>query len=166
MRYLIIIGLLLTLSACKMGYSFTGVDTGNAQTFSVDFFPNNADLVQPQLSQIFTDALRDIFIQQTSLSMVERGADLHFEGSIIGYKIEPINVQAGEISTVAQNRMTVVVNVIFTNNLEPKNSFEQRFSRFTDFDAEADLNQVETELLDLICTELSENILNNAIGNW
>jgi hypothetical protein len=157
--------LLLSLAACG-GYSFTGGDVGNAKTVSIQFFPNYADLIKPQFSQTFTEKLRDIFVQQTPLELVERNGDMQFEGSIIAYTIEPLNVQAGNEVNVAQNRLTVVVNVIFTNELEPTKSFEQKFNRFVDFDANTDINAVEEELHNQVSRELSENILNQAIGNW
>lgn len=156
---------LAIVSACG-GYSFTGGDVGDAQSVSVAFFPNYADLVQPQLSQTFTEKLRDIFVQQTSLELTERGGDLQFEGSIVGYSIKPISAQASEIGQVAQNRLTIEVNVIFTNTLEEKKSFERRFSRFEDFDANADISAVEGELIEVITQQLAENILNQSIGNW
>lgn len=154
------------LAGCTGGYSLTGGDVGDAKTVSISFFRNDADLVQPQLSQIFTEALRDIFIQQTNLRLIEQNGDMSFEGSIADYRVEPINVQADNLGSVAQNRLTVTVNVIFTNKLEPTKSFEQRFSRFADFDADVDLSIAEEELLDQITSELSENVLNHAIGNW
>ena len=157
---------IILLVACNGGYSFTGGDVGDAKTVSIDFFQNNANFVQPQLSQTFTETLRDIFVQQTSLELQERGGDLHFEGSIVDYKIEPINAQADDFGAVAQNRLTVTVNVIFTNKLEPKKGFDQRFSRFADFDATEDLSAVESTLIEQITQELSENILNQSIGNW
>jgi hypothetical protein len=158
--------LVLIATACTGGYSFTGGDTGSAQTVSVDFFPNNSNLVQAELSQKFTEALRDIFVRQTQLELQERNGDLHFEGAIVDYNVQPINAQADELGAVAQNRLTVAVNVIFTNKTETEKSFEQRFSRFADFDASQNLSDVESELLDQIVEELAENVLNQAIGNW
>lgn len=166
MRKILAIALLAILTACTGGYSFTGGDVGNAKTVSVDFFPNYAPIVQPQLSQIFTEALRDIFVRQTSLELVERGGDLHFEGTIVGYDVKPINAQASDNNQVAANRLTITVNVIYENKLEEKKSFEQRFSRFADFDANVDLSQAENELMDQITKELAENILNQSIGSW
>src|SRR5690606_24535555 len=107
------------------GYSFTGGDVGNAKTISVDFFPNYAPIVEPTLSQVFTEALRDIFIRQTSLELVERGGDLHFEGTITGYDVKPINAQSSDVGKAAANRLTITVNVIYVNKLEEKKSFEQ-----------------------------------------
>lgn len=156
----------LALTACSGGYSFTGGDVGNAKTVSIDFFPNNADLVKPQLSQIFTEKLRDIFVQQTPLELVSREGHMQFSGSIVRYTIEPINAQASDVGAVAQNRLTVDVNVIFINTLEPEKEFEEKFSRFVDFDADADIDAIEEELHDQVSQELSENILNRAIGDW
>lgn len=166
MRKLIALCSLALLTACGGGYSFTGGDVGDAKSVSVAFFPNYADLVQPQLSQTFTEKLRDIFVQQTSLELTDRAADLQFEGSIVGYSIKPISAQASELGQVAQNRLTIEVNVIFTNKLEEKKSFERRFSRFEDFDANADISAVEAELIETITQQLAENILNQSIGNW
>lgn len=156
---------LALLTACG-GYSFTGGDVGDAKSVSIAFFPNYADLVQPQLSQTFTEKLRDIFVQQTSLELRERAGDLQFEGSIVGYSIKPISAQASDLGQVAQNRLTIEVNVIFTNTLEDKKSFEKRFSRFEDFDANADISAVEEELIETVTQQLAENILNQSIGNW
>lgn len=152
------------MMACSGGYSFTGGDVGNAQTISVDIFPNYADYVNPQLSQTFTEQLRQIFVRQTPLSLVSSGGDLHFEGSIIGYQISAKAATATE--TTAQNRLTISVNVIFTNELEPEKSFEQVFSRFRDFPADVDFSVVESELVTQINEELSENIFNRALVNW
>ncbi len=161
---------LLALMACNGGYSFTGGDVGDAKTVSIDFFPNYAELINPRLSQVFTEKLRDIFLQQTPLNLVERNADMHFEGSITEYTITPINAQANDNNqlggNVAENRLTISVNVIYQNNLEEDKSFEKRFSRFADFPANADLSQVEGQLIEQISQELSENILNSSIGNW
>ena len=60
-------------------YSFTGGDTGKAKTIQVDFFRNNAPLVEPSLSQKFTQDLQDLFLRQTNLSLVNSNGDLRFE---------------------------------------------------------------------------------------
>lgn len=171
MKKIFAFALSLALWACG-GYSFTGGDVGDAQTVSIDYFQNYAELVNPQMSPTFTEKFRDVFVQQTPLNLVERGGDLHFEGNITDYVITPINAQANNNDpnnfggNVAQNRLTVTINVIYQNRLEEAKSFERKFTRFADFDANADLSQVEGELVDQISQELSENILNSAIGNW
>lgn len=152
------------VASCTGGYSFTGGDVGNAKTISVDVFPNYADYINPQLSQTFTEQLRQIFVRQTPLFLVSTGGDLHFEGSIVGYQISAKAATATE--TTAQNRLTISVNVIFTNELEPEKSFEQVFSRFRDFPADQDFSAVEADLVQQINEELAENIFNRALVNW
>ena len=46
----------VTLISCG-AYSFTGGSTGDAKTLQVDFFPNQAALVEPTLSQTFTNVV-------------------------------------------------------------------------------------------------------------
>ena len=48
------------LSSCRMSVSLTGgtIDS-RAKTVVVNTFPNNASLVNPMLSQLFTTALKD-----------------------------------------------------------------------------------------------------------
>lgn len=154
----------LTLTGCSGGYSFTGGDVGNAKTIAVDIFPNYADFVNPQLSQLFTQQLRDIFIQQTPLTLVSSGGDLHVEGSIIGYAITAKAATANE--TTAQNRLTISVNVIFTNELDTEKSFEQTFSRYRDFSSDQEFSAIESALVEEINRELAENIFNRALVNW
>lgn len=160
---LLVYGLLL---GCSGGYSFTGGDVGDAETIKVAYFSNYAELVKPQLSQTFTEELRDIFVRRTSLSQTSGSADMEISGSIVGYSITPVSAEASEIGSVSKNRLKIEVNVIFTNNLQPDKSFERRFSAFEDFGANANLSQVEDELHSQISERLSENILNQAIGDW
>ena len=52
-------------------YSFTGGSTGDAKTLQIDFFPNQAPLVEPSLSQSFTQGLQDLFTRQTNLTLTK-----------------------------------------------------------------------------------------------
>jgi hypothetical protein len=115
---------LLTNQSC---YTFGGVTLdGRVKTVQVDFFPNNAQLIEPVLSQLFTLTLQDLFISQTNLEMVKSGGDIHFEGEIVGYRINPMSATSDQ--TAAQNRLTVSVNVRYIIKYEEDNDFEPRFS--------------------------------------
>lgn len=98
----------LLLVSCGI-YSFTGGDTGKAKTIQIDFFRNNAPLIEPSLSQKFTQDFRDLFTRQTNLTLVNAGGDLRFEGEITGYRIAPMSATA--LQTAAQNRLTITINV-------------------------------------------------------
>jgi hypothetical protein len=131
---------------------------------NVDFFDNTAAIVNPEMSQIFTESLKDIFVQQTSLRLVEGPADMEFSGAIVDYSLRPQAARGP--SEVAQMRFTISVKVSFENRLADENSFEQRFSRSRDYDADLNFSDIETELAAEIMKELTEDILNRAIANW
>ena len=154
----------ISLAACGI-YSFTGASiSADIETVSVDYFQNNASMVQPTLSNIMTEGLKDQFISQTNLSLTDAIGDLQFEGEITGYVVKPIAIQANE--TAAQNRLTISVKVTFTNNLDENQNYSQSFSHYADFDSSQDLSSIETELIDQIVEVLSENIFNKAVANW
>lgn len=160
MAFLMITG----FSSCKM-YSFTGASIHpQAKTISIETFPNLAPMVNPTLSQEFTDALQDKFQSQTSLTVVTSSGDYEIEGEIVGYTTSPMAIQGNE--TAALNRLSITVNVRFTNKFSEKDSFEQRFSRYVDYDSSRNLSEVEQELVKQINEVLVEDIFNKAVVNW
>ena len=55
------------LSSCGF-YSFTGASISpDVKTVAVQYFPNRAATIQPTLSQVFTERLKDYFLEQTNL---------------------------------------------------------------------------------------------------
>jgi hypothetical protein len=164
LRLSVIFALLFTLTGCRGGYSFTGGNVGEAKSIHVGFFDNNAQIVNPEMSQIVTEGIKDIFVQQTSLSLVDGPADMDVRGSIVEYSLKPQAARGP--SEVAQMRFTIGLKVAFENVLEPKNNFDQRFNRYRDYDADLNFSDIETELADDIIRELTEDILNRSIANW
>lgn len=152
------------LTGCGF-YSFTGASIPpQAKTFSVNYFPNLAPMIQPTLSQVFTDALKDQFTRQTNLSLINGVGDLHFEGNISGYSIRPQAIGADD--RAAQNRLTISVRVKFINEYQPENDFEKTFSRYYDYNSELSLAEVENEAIAAITEALVEDIFNSAVVNW
>ena len=146
-------------------YSFTGGSTGDAKTLQVDFFPNQAPLVEPSLSQRFTQDLQDLFTRQTNLTLIKSNGDLYFSGEITGYRITPMSATAAQ--TAAQNRLTITVNVRFVNKLIEKDNFEKQFSFYSDFSASAQLSGgVLESALDEILERITQDIFNASVAKW
>ncbi len=157
--------LLLTLTACKVSYSFSGVNISpEVLTYSVDYFQNRAPIVQAQLSQVFTDALMDKIQGNTSLDLSTDGGDVSFSGEITGYETRPTAITSNE--TAARNRLTISVRVKCTNAIEPDLDYDSNFSRYEDYDSSQDLSSVENELIELIVENLVEDIFNKAFISW
>ena len=154
----------LLLIACGV-YSFTGGSTGDAKTLQIDFFPNQASLVEPSLSQSFTQDLQDLFTRQTNLTLTKSNGDLYFSGEITNYRVNPMSATAAQ--TAAQNRLTVTVNVRFVNKLIEKDNFEKQFSFYSDFDANAQLTGGVLETaLDEILERITQDIFNASVAKW
>ena len=146
-----ILFLTLALSSCKGGYSFTGGNVGDAKTMQVDFFDNNAQIVNPETSQWMTEAIKDIFVQQTPLELVQGPADMYISGEINEYSLRPQAARGP--SEVAQMLFTISVQVEFINELAPENDFNARFSRSRPYDADLNFSDIENEL----CKKSSKN---------
>ena len=159
-----IIASLLLIGSCKVKYSFTGIQVGSAETINIETFPNRAPLANPTLSQTFSESLRDIFLSQTNLTLVQKEGDMKLEGEVTGYKTAPVAIQGNE--TAALTRLTITISVRFTNNTEEEKNFESSFSRFADFESSQSFSAVEDQLVTEINEQLAQDILNKAAGNW
>ena len=146
-------------------YSFNGASiSSDTKTIYIKTFPNYAPIIAPTLSQSFTESLKDKFVSQTGLKLVENEGDLSFEGAITGYAVKPINISGNE--TAAQKQLTITVKVKFVNKNDQKNNFDKSFARFADFDANVNLADVEDVLIAEISSQLVEDIFNESVVNW
>ncbi len=161
--------LVVLLSCCLLNscgiYTFSGASIpAEATTVSVQYFPNNAQLVNPLLSTTLTNALNDMFVNQTTLQSVAQNGDLALEGEITGYTTTPIAITGNQ--TAAMNRLTITVNVRFTNKYDESKNFEQRFSQYQDYPSGQDLSSVQDVLVEAIVEDLCQDIFNKAVVNW
>jgi hypothetical protein len=153
------------VNGCIIKYSFTQASIPQAaKTFSVAYFPNNAAMVAPTLSNVLTEGLKDRFTRQTRLTQVPEEGDFALEGEIIRYETTPTSVSADEYAL--QNRLTIVVQVRFNNAVEPQWNFNKSFSAFADYDANRLLQEVEGALIEEIVETLVDNIFNDCASNW
>lgn len=159
---------LLAVSSCgyKVTYNLSGGSIPpEAKTFSVAYFPNNAPMVAPTLSNVLTEALRDKFSRQTRLQQVEEGGDFAFEGEITNYTSTTASVSSGDYAL--QNRLTITVKVNFQNAVDQTTSFNAKsFSSYADYDASQLLTDVQDQLIEEIVDDLVNDIYMAAAGNW
>ncbi|HRH10327.1 MAG TPA: LptE family protein [Bacteroidia bacterium] len=157
--------LVISFTACKPRISLSGATIPpEAKTISVGFFTNNTSLGAPSLSQRFTEKLRDVVSQQTNLSLVKQNGDLTFEGYIADYNVGPVAVQSTDQAST--NRLTISVQVKYTNKFEEVKSFDQTFTRFADFPTTKNISEEEASLVSEIYRQLTEDIFNRAFNNW
>ena len=164
----LITALSLCFSSCgyKVTYNLSGGSIPpEAHTFSVAYFPNNAPMVAPTLSNALTEGLRDKFSRQTRLQQVDEGGDFAFEGEITNYTSTTASVSSGDYAL--QNRLTITVKVNFQNAVDQTTSFNAKtFSSYADYDASQLLVDVQDQLIEEIVEDLVNDIYMAAAGNW
>ena len=163
--------LIFAMAGCvTLRVSFTGGSVNpNAKTVFVATFPNNAALVNPSLSLVFTTGLKDRIQSQTPLTIIDtKNADYTFEGAITSYNISPIALQGSQQGkdVAAMNRLTISVRVVFKNKFEENLNFEQTFSRYSDYSSTLNFSNIESGLMQEIVSALTEDIFNKAFVNW
>lgn len=147
-------------------YSFTGISIdSNTKTFQVNYFQNNAALIEPGIERDFTLALQDLILNQTNLDLVKSNGDIIYEGEIVEYRIAPTTATAN--NTAAQNRLTITVNVRFININDEEADFEKRFSFFYDYSGSEQLvGAQKTTAITEIYERLTQDIINASLANW
>jgi hypothetical protein len=66
----------------------------------------------------------------------------------------------------AQNRLSISVNVNFTNFLKEDDNFQRRFSFYFDYPAEQQLISVKSEAHEIIFERLTQDIFNASLAKW
>ncbi len=149
---------------CKVNYSFTGI-TETPETFQVNFFQNNADLIEPGLDIDFTNELQDLIVNQSSAQLVTSGGEVIYEGEITEYRIAPMTATAQ--NTAAQNRLTIRINVRYFNTKDEEKDFEKSFTFFFDYDANAQLvGSIKETAHEEIFDRITQDILNASLADW
>jgi len=158
-----IIGTISLLSACWY-YSFSGTSIpSSVRTVSIAYIENKAQLVNPALSNLLTEKLKDKYRKMTRLEFVDEEGDFSFEGEITQYENTTMGFTADEVG--ALNRLTISVKIYF-NSIEEGKSFEKSFSKYADYSSEKSFDAEESNLVDLITEDLIEDIFNATAADW
>ena len=156
--------LLLIVSSCGI-YNFTGTGKIDASSFQVNYFFNNALLVEPGIERTFTVKLQDLIQGQTNLSLTNSNGDLVYEGEIVDYRISPMTATANQLA--AQSRLSISINVRFSNKNKPEEDFEKRFSHFYDYPGQSQLTGAQLNTaLDEIFDRITQDIFPASLAKW
>lgn len=159
-------GLTVVVIACTVYYKFSGgnINYDKVKTISIADFPIKSDYVYAPLATKFNEDLKDIFIRQTRLQLVNNNADLEIDGEITGYNQYNQAVSADGFSS--ETKLTITVNVRFVNNTNHAEDFEQQFSAFRTYDSRELLTAVQDGLIAEMTKEITDQIFNATVANW
>ena len=159
-----LIGFFCLLNSCWL-YKFTGTSIPlSASTVSIAYIENKAQLVNPALSNLLTEKLKEKYRKMTRLKLVDEDGDFSFEGEITGYESTTMGYTAEEVG--ALNRLTITVKIYFKNEADKTKDFEKSFSKYRDYPSEKSLDQVEAGLVEEIVEEIVEDIFNATAADW
>ena len=163
-KFFIVLITAFSINSCSV-YNFTGTGKIDAKTFQVNYFQNNAAIIEPGIERTFTLELQEIIQNQTNLNLTNSGADLMYEGEIVDYRITPMTATADQ--RAAQSRLTISINVRFTNKNKETDDFEKKFSFFFDYSgADQLIGSKLTEALDAIFERITQDVFNESLAKW
>ena len=164
LKFLSILFLVFTVNSCSV-YNFTGTGKINAKTYQVNYFQNSAQLIEPGIDRTFTLKLQEIIQNQTNLSLTNSNGDLLYEGEIVEYRITPMQATAAQ--TAAQSRLTISVNVRFSNKNKEADNFEKRFSFYRDYEGSSlPTGSILNDYIDEIFERITQDIFNESLAKW
>ncbi|APY10303.1 LptE family protein [Seonamhaeicola sp. NFXS20] len=165
LKYIFLALAFVTLTNCKVQYSFNPPTSIIAETYQVNQFENTALLFDATLARDFKLALEDLIQNQTNYRLVPSRGDLIYEGEITDYRISPTTSTSD--NTAAQNRLTISVRLRFYNTNNEEDDLEQTFSFFYDFDASEQLvGSVKETAHEEILDRLTQDIFNATLARW
>jgi hypothetical protein len=164
LNYFILCIVVLSVNSCSV-YNFTGTGKIDAKTFQVNYFQNNASLIEPGIERTFTQKLQNLIQNQTNLNLVNSGGDITYEGEIVDYRISPTTATADQ--RAAESRLSITVNVRFSNKNKETDTFEKKFSFFYNYPGTEQLvGSKLTAGLDEIFERITQDIFNESLAKW
>jgi hypothetical protein len=165
LRFLLVGIAFLSLTSCGF-YSLSGVSLpADVKTFQVDYFGYQANLVEPGIERTFTLDLQDLIQDQSRLSLVNKNGDYLYQGEITRFYIAPMTATAS--STASQNRLTIEINLRFTNTKIDEESFEKKYSFFYDYSANTQLQGSALDIaLEVVYEQITQDIFNDTLAKW
>ncbi len=166
-RKMLIAYCLLFIVNCSLisCYTFRGASLDpNLKTIQIQNFQFQTAGGPPNLSLQFNEKLKEYFQRNTSLKTTNINPDLMFEGTILGFTVEPKAASSDDKGGL--NRLTITIQVKFTNAKNDEKSYDQEFSFYQDFAQTQTITAVQGELVPKILDQIVLDIFNKTAGEW
>ena len=162
-----LLSLLFIVSGCGV-YSFTGTTISpDIKTISIQNIENPTGEGPANLTQLVTNNFKDYYRRNTNLTILQQEGDLQLEGQIVSFTVSPAAIQReGELDQAALNRLTLGIQIRFTNNMNPDENFDQLFSISEDFPQDRDVTQLSPAEIERLTERLVTDVFNKTVANW
>lgn len=155
----------LLLFSCKVKYSFSGASVDpSIKTVSIGFYENNSGNGPANMSNLFTNALKEKILRETNLNLVTQNADISFTGQIEQYYYTIQAPTGNETSDL--RRITMNVKVKYVSTINEEDNWEKNFQSHSDHSVDIDLSSIEETSLEIINNLVINEIFNKAFVKW
>lgn len=164
---LLLLMLSLTLGGCGI-YSFTGTTISpDIRTISIQNFENPTGEGPANLTQLVTTNFKNYYRRNSNLTILQDDGDLQLEGQIVSFTVTPAAIQRdGQQDIASLNRLTLGIQIRYTNTKNPDEDFDQLFSISQDFPADQDVTQLSPTIIDQMTERLVTDVFNKSVANW
>ena len=160
--------LVLVISSCwpsSIGFRDSGSMPEEWQSFTVEMIENNAANCPLSYGPVLTEILKDGIQNNTRLVLNTDGeGEIVLTGVISAYNVMPIAVQDND--NASQNRLTISVKFDLIVNEPEADKINFSATRFADFESNVNLASVESQLIDDINSQISQDVINKLLSNW
>ena len=156
------------LSSCwpsSIGFRDSGSMPEEWESFTVEMIENNAANCPLSYGPVLTEILKDGIQNNTRLVLNTDGeGEIVLTGGITAYNVMPIAVQDND--NASQNRLTISVKFELIINEPEVDKIQFSATRFADFESNVNLASVESQLIDDINSQISQDVINKLLSNW
>lgn len=157
----------LFLSGCGI-YSFTGTTISpDIETISIENFENPTGEGPANLTQVVTTTFKNYYRRNANLTILQEEGDLQLEGQIVSFTVTPAAIQReGQQDIASLNRLTLGIQIRYTNTINPDEDFDQLFSITQDFPLDQDVTQLSPAIISQMTERLVTDVFNKSVANW
>jgi hypothetical protein len=132
---------------------------------SIGTFSDQSGSGPATLGPTFTNKARQYFQNNSTLTLVPRSGDLQLEGNVVSYSLSPQAPTGNDIA--ARTRLTITIQVKYTNTKKPEEDFDQQLSSFADFGQNQNITPaLEQTLIETISNQILLDLFQKTVANW
>ena len=150
---------------CSCTIGFRGVSISpDVNTYSVAKVKISHPNAPLEISQQFSEALKQKIQEESRLNLVSRNADIDFKADITFFGYNAVAPEEGNTTTF--NRLEIKVKVVYENEVDEKDGWTKSYSDFEDFPGSQSILDVQDDLTETILEDIIDRIFNDAFTNW
>ncbi len=155
----------MTCLLCMGCYNFRGITIApEIKTYYVEDFSATVLDLPGDLNYLFAEELRRKVREESKLVYSETDPHIVFSGALTKYNISAIAPDGN--STTSLNRLDIGIKVTYVNELNEEDTWTKSYSDFEDFDSNANFQEIEEGLYDVIIEDILERVFNDAFTDW